>query len=204
MTHRHRGAAAFFFRQRIGVAADDATRAECHVNGHGTTTRPHPLTRHSRHSRVPAAKKRRRGWHRDKNCVPRQWTWHYYPPPGTTTRRHFPFLRILPLCVLRRRFAFRRVLLYLSSKTIYENDWERHPKRVLISLPFPIWHTAIVSVIHYHGVHMLSMLLSSTSLVSLCRCPTPYRVSANLQAGLSCTTKIITLHGKVYRMANWP
>ena len=33
-----------FFRQRIGVAADAATRAECHVNGHGTTTRPHPLT----------------------------------------------------------------------------------------------------------------------------------------------------------------
>ena len=25
-----------FFRQRIGVAADVATRAECHVNGHGT------------------------------------------------------------------------------------------------------------------------------------------------------------------------
>ena len=118
--------------------------------------------------------------------------------------RHFPFLRILPFCVLRRRFAFRRVLLYLSSKTIYENDWERHPQRVLISLLFPIWHTAIVSVIHYHGVHTLSMLLSSTSLVSLCRCPTPYRVSANLQAGLSCTTKIVTLHGKVYRMANWP
>ena len=93
---------------------------------------------------------------------------------------------------------------YLSSKTIYENDWERHPQRVLISLLFPIWHTAIVSVIHYHGVHTLSMLLSSTSLVSLCRCPTPYRVSANLQAGLSCTTKIVTLHGKVYRMANWP
>ena len=94
--------------------------------------------------------------------------------------------------------------MYLSSKTIYENDWERHPQRVLISLLFPIWHTAIVSVIHYHGVHTLSMLLSSTSLVSLCRCPTPYRVSANLQAGLSCTTKIVTLHGKVYRMANWP
>ena len=96
------------------------------------------------------------------------------------------------------------LFLYLSSKTIYENDWERHPQRVLISLLFPIWHTAIVSVIHYHGVHTLSMLLSSTSLVSLCRCPTPYRVSANLQAGLSCTTKIVTLHGKVYRMANWP
>ena len=28
-----------FLRQRIGVAADAATRAECHVNGHGTTTR---------------------------------------------------------------------------------------------------------------------------------------------------------------------
>ena len=148
---------AAFLRQRKGVAAGAATRTECHVNGH-----------------------------------------------GTTTRRHFPFLRILPFCVLRRRFAFRRVLLYLSSKTIYENDWERHPQRVLISLLFPIWHTAIVSVIHYHGVHTLSMLLSSTSLVSLCRCPTPYRVSANLQAGLSCTTKIVTLHGKVYRMANWP
>ena len=111
----------------------------------------------------------------------------------------------------RRYFLFaglRRVRVkissYLSSKTIYENDWERHPQRVLISLLFPIWHTAIVSVIHYHGVHTLSMLLSSTSLVSLCRCPTPYRVSANLQAGLSCTTKIVTLHGKVYRMANWP
>ena len=148
---------AAFLRQRKGVAAGAATRTECHVNGH-----------------------------------------------GTTTRRHFPFLRILPFCVRRRRFAFRRILLYLSSKTIYENDWERHPQRVLISLLFPIWHTAIVSVIHYHGVHTLSMLLSSTSLVSLCRCPTPYRVSANLQAGLSCTTKIVTLHGKVYRMANWP
>ena len=148
---------AAFLRQRKGIAAGAATRTECHVNGH-----------------------------------------------GTTTRRHFPFLRILPFCVPRRRFAFRRVLLYLSSKTIYENDWERHPQRVLISLLFPIWHTAIVSVIHYHGVHTLSMLLSSTSLVSLCRCPTPYRVSANLQAGLSCTTKIVTLHGKVYRMANWP
>ena len=71
-------------------------------------------------------------------------------------------------------------ILILSSKTIYENDWKRHPQRVLISLLFPIWHTAIVSVIHYHGVHTLSLLLSSTSLVSLCRCPTPYRVSANL------------------------
>ena len=29
--------------------------------------------------------------------------------------RHFPFLRILPFCVLRRRFAFRRVLLYICS-----------------------------------------------------------------------------------------
>ena len=47
-----------FFRQRIGVAADAATRAECHVNGHGTTTRPHPLTCHSRRSRVFAAKNR--------------------------------------------------------------------------------------------------------------------------------------------------
>ena len=104
----------------------------------------------------------------------------------------------------QRATAIVRRKVYLSSKTIYENDWERHPQRVLISLLFPIWHTAIVSVIHYHGVHTLSMLLSSTSLVSLCRCPTPYRVSANLQAGLSCTTKIVTLHGKVYRMANWP
>ena len=93
---------------------------------------------------------------------------------------------------------------YLSSKTIYENAWKRHPQRVLISLLFPIWHTASVSVIHYHGVHTLSLLLSSTSLVSLCRCPTPYRVSANLRTGLRCTTKIVTLHGKVYRMANWP
>ena len=41
-----------FLRQRIGVAADAATRAECHVNGHGTTTRPHPLTCHSRRSLV--------------------------------------------------------------------------------------------------------------------------------------------------------
>ena len=47
----HRGAAAFFW-QRIGVAADAATRAECHVNGHGTTTRPHPLTCLSRRSLV--------------------------------------------------------------------------------------------------------------------------------------------------------
>ena len=62
----------------------------------------------------PAAKERCRAA-RDKNLVPRQWTWHYYPPPGTTTRRHFPCLRILPFCVLRRRFAFRRVLLYLCS-----------------------------------------------------------------------------------------
>ena len=61
----HRGAAAFL-RQRIGVAADAATRAECHVNGH-----------------------------------------------GTTTRRHFPFLRIWPRYARRSRFAFRRVLLYL-------------------------------------------------------------------------------------------
>ena len=59
---------AAFLRQRKGVAAGAATRTECHVNGH-----------------------------------------------GTTTRRHFPFLRILPFCVLRRRFAFRRVLLYLCS-----------------------------------------------------------------------------------------
>ena len=59
---------AAFLRQRKGVAAGTATRTECHVNGH-----------------------------------------------GTTTRRHFPFLRILPFCVLRRRFAFRRVLLYLCS-----------------------------------------------------------------------------------------
>ena len=59
---------AAFLRQRKGVAADAATITECHVNGH-----------------------------------------------GTTTRRHFPFLRILPFCVLRRRFAFRRVLLYLCS-----------------------------------------------------------------------------------------
>ena len=57
---------AAFLRQRKGVAAGAATRTECHVNGH-----------------------------------------------GTTTRRHFPFLRILPFCVLRSRFAFRRVLLYL-------------------------------------------------------------------------------------------
>ena len=28
---------------------------------------------------------------------------------------HFPFLRILPVYALRRRFAFRRVLLYLCS-----------------------------------------------------------------------------------------
>ena len=40
---------------------------------------------------------------------------HFYNGHGTTTRRHFPFLRILPFCVLRRRFAFRRVLLYLCS-----------------------------------------------------------------------------------------
>ena len=59
---------AAFLRQRKGVAAGAATITECHVNGH-----------------------------------------------GTTTRRHFPFLRILPFCVLRRRFAFRRVLLYLCS-----------------------------------------------------------------------------------------
>ena len=51
-----------------GVAAGAATRTECHVNGH-----------------------------------------------ATTTRRHFPFLRILPDCALRRRFAFRRVLLYICS-----------------------------------------------------------------------------------------
>ena len=61
------GSSRVFFLQRIGVAADAATRAECHVNGHGTTTRTHPLTCRSRHSRVPAAKKRRRGWRRDKN-----------------------------------------------------------------------------------------------------------------------------------------
>ena len=111
---------------------------------------------------------------------------------------------LYPTTLLYYKESDYKEKLYLSSKTIYENDWERHPQRVLISLLFPIWHTAIVSVIHYHGVHTLSMLLSSTSLVSLCRCPTPYRVSANLQAGLSCTTKIVTLHGKVYRMANWP
>ena len=57
-----------FLRQRIGVAAGAATRAECHVNGH-----------------------------------------------GTTTRRHFPFLRIWPRYARRSRFAFRRVLLYLCS-----------------------------------------------------------------------------------------
>ena len=79
-----------------------------------------------------------------------------------------------------RKLLYPDFFVYLSSKTIYENDWKRHPQRVLISLLFPIWHTAIVSVIHYHGVHTLSLLLSSTSLVSLCRCPTPYRVSANL------------------------
>ena len=60
-----RGAAAFFLRQRIGFAADAATRAECHVNGHGTTTRPHPLTCHSRRSRVFAAKNRCCGRRRD-------------------------------------------------------------------------------------------------------------------------------------------
>ena len=31
----HRGVAAFL-RKRIGFAADVATRAECHVNGHAT------------------------------------------------------------------------------------------------------------------------------------------------------------------------
>ena len=41
-----------FLRQRIGVAANAATRAECHVNGHGTTTQPHPLTCHLRCSLV--------------------------------------------------------------------------------------------------------------------------------------------------------
>ena len=82
--------------------------------------------------------------------------------------------------IIRISSYILNIIPYLSSKTIYENDWKRHPQRVLISLLFPIWHTAIVSVIHYHGVHTLSLLLSSTSLVSLCRCPTPYRVSANL------------------------
>ena len=49
-----------FLRQRIGVAVDAATRAECHVNGHGTTTRPHPLT-----------------WHRGRSLVgPCPLTWH--------------------------------------------------------------------------------------------------------------------------------
>ena len=57
---------AAFLRQRKGVAAGAATRTECHVNGH-----------------------------------------------GTTTRRHFPFLRIWPRYARRSRFAFRRVLLYL-------------------------------------------------------------------------------------------
>ena len=59
---------AAFLRQRKGVAAGAATRTECHVNGH-----------------------------------------------GTTTRRHFPFLRIWPRYARRSRFAFRRVLLYLCS-----------------------------------------------------------------------------------------
>ena len=87
---------------------------------------------------------------------------------------------LYPTTLLYYKESDYKEKLYLSSKTIYENDWKRHPQRVLISLLFPIWHTAIVSVIHYHGVHTLSLLLSSTSLVSLCRCPTPYRVSANL------------------------
>ncbi|MCI6251560.1 MAG: hypothetical protein MR624_00830, partial [Bacteroidales bacterium] len=59
---------AAFLRQRKGIAAGAATRTECHVNGH-----------------------------------------------GTTTRRHFPFLRIWPRYARRSRFAFRRVLLYLCS-----------------------------------------------------------------------------------------
>ena len=154
-----------------------------------------------------------------------RWAFSPFAAPAAASKAHATWMQTLihstasneRLCFLRtvKEIHFRMIFLaktvciineysYLSSKTIYENDWERHPQRVLISLLFPIWHTAIVSVIHYHGVHTLSMLLSSTSLVSLCRCPTPYRVSANLQAGLSCTTKIVTLHGKVYRMANWP
>ena len=124
---------------------------------------------------------------------------HVFLKPAETLKN-----TLYPTTLLYYKESDYKEKLYLSSKTIYENDWKRHPQRVLISLLFPIWHTAIVSVIHYHGVHTLSLLLSSTSLVSLCRCPTPYRVSANLQAGLSCATKIVTLHGKVYRMANWP
>ena len=46
-------------------AAGVATRTECHVNGHGTTTRPHPLTCHSRRRRDFAAKNRCRGRRRD-------------------------------------------------------------------------------------------------------------------------------------------
>ena len=50
----------------------------------------------------------------------------------------------------------------------------------------------------------IRLLLSSTSLVSLCPCPTPPEAFANLHTGLRCTTKIITLHRKVCRMAVRP
>ena len=83
---------AAFLRQRKGVAAGAATITECHVNGH-----------------------------------------------GTTTRRHFPFLRILPFCVRRRRFAFRRILLYLC----YANK-DRDLYGSLFSYPtggYTVWAT---------------------------------------------------------------